>query len=60
MGFLIGVLGLLVGGYLLGLGTARTVFRERQRAYEDGAPEPPSKPALLRVSMVVRTQGPSR
>ncbi|HEV2036387.1 MAG TPA: hypothetical protein VGU71_19720 [Candidatus Dormibacteraeota bacterium] len=60
MGFLIGVLGLLVGGYILGIGTARTVFREHQRAYEDGLPEQLMAPAPIPVSSVVATRGPGR
>ena len=53
MGFLIALLGLLAGGYLLGIGTACTVFRERQQAYEDGAPElasPPFLPSMPRAA----------
>jgi hypothetical protein len=57
MGFLVGVLGLLVGGYILGIGTACTVFRERQPAYEDGAPEQLSKPGPLARSRVAGTPG---
>ena len=52
MGFLIAMLGLLAGGYLLGIGTACTVFRERQRAYEDGAQEHVSKPFLPPIARV--------
>lgn len=37
MGFFSVVLGMLVGGYGLGVWTASRVFRERQRAYEDGS-----------------------
>lgn len=54
MGVLTAFLGLLLGGYLLGMGTAGTVFRERQRAYEDGAPEQLDRPALLPKPTFVR------
>lgn len=54
MGFLIALLGLLAGGYLLGIGTACTVFRERQQAYEDSAQEHVSKPFLAPMPRVAR------
>ena len=45
MGFLGDGLGLLVGGYVLGIWTACTVFRDRQQTYEDGGPEQLWKPS---------------
>ena len=39
MGFLGLLLLMLAGGYGLGILTARTVFRERQPAYEAGTPD---------------------
>jgi hypothetical protein len=41
MGFFTVVLGMLVGGYGLGIWTASRVLHERQGAYEDGSPEQP-------------------
>jgi len=52
MGFLSAVLGLLVGGYVLGIWTACTVFRDRQHAYEDGGPEQLWKPSLHPIPQV--------
>lgn len=60
MGFLGAVCGILVGGYILGIWTACGVFHERQRAYEDGAPEQLSKPSLLPTPMVAGIPEPSR
>jgi hypothetical protein len=39
MGFLGLLLIMLAGGYIVGICTAATVFRERQQAYEAGTPE---------------------
>jgi hypothetical protein len=39
MGFFTVVLGMLVGGYSLGIWTAGRVLRERQDAYEGGSQE---------------------
>lgn len=39
MGFWGLLLIMLAGGYVLGMMTAATVFRERQQAYEAGTPE---------------------
>jgi hypothetical protein len=39
MGFLGVLLLMLAGGYVLGICTAATVFRERQPAYEAGTQE---------------------
>lgn len=47
MGFLSAVLGVLVGGYILGIWTDCTVFCDRQHAYEDGVPEQLWKPSLI-------------
>lgn len=55
MGFWGAVFGLLAGGYIVGIGTAYTVLRDRQRAYEEGMPERldqhslSPKPAFVRV-----------
>jgi hypothetical protein len=51
MGFFSVVLGVLVGGYGLGIWTASSVFRERQSAYEDGHLEP----QLQQTSLLVLT-----
>jgi hypothetical protein len=46
---------MLVGGYILGIGTACTVFAERQSAYEDGAPRQPSNPSPVPMPRVAET-----
>jgi hypothetical protein len=59
MGFLGVVLTMLVGGYFLGIWTATNVFREPQRAYEDGSPELLAMPSLEPMPMVAGTPEPT-
>ncbi len=60
MGFLGDGLGLLVGGYVLGIWTACTVFRDRQQTYEDGGPEQLWKPSPHPIPQVAWIPEPSR
>jgi hypothetical protein len=49
---------MLAGGYVLGICTAATVFRERQTAYEAGMPEELSEPSGPASNGSARTRGP--
>lgn len=60
MEFLGAVLGLLVGGYILGIWIACTVFRDGQAAYEDGGLEQLSKPSFLPIPQVAWIPDPNR
>jgi hypothetical protein len=60
MGFLSVVLGVLVGGYMLGIWTACTVFSDGQHAYEDGVPEQLWKPSRIPSPQVARIPESSR
>jgi hypothetical protein len=54
------VLGMLVGGYCLGIWTARRVLRERQGAYEDGRLEQGLQPSPRPIPAIEWTLDPSR
>jgi len=60
MGFLGAVLAVLAWGCVLGLWTASTVLREGRAAYEDGTPEPLTRPATQPIAVVLWTPERSR